>query len=147
MYQQVNTQLLDMKQQISRLLRPLGRHKVKHIPVATSAGQTFHIRIPKPARIDSFIVFGLMRSGSTLLMKVLRELCRENRVPVINVESYLWRHGLTKSEVQFDVEKVFRARGYGYLGQRSFPIFLKGDSLDEFKKLILVRDPRDALVC
>ena len=80
-------------------------------------------------------------------MKVLRELCRENRVPVINVESYLWRHGLTNSEVQFDVEKVFRARGYGYLGQRSFPIFLKGDSLDEFKKLILVRDPRDALVC
>jgi hypothetical protein len=110
--------------------------------------QTINLKIelPPPANIDSAFIFGLHKSGSTLLNKVFQDIAREKNIPIVSLEDQLFGMGIRPIDVLPTIEKFFCPRGYFYTGFRNF--WCKDLDFDfaKVKNILLVRDPRDALI-
>ena len=85
------------------------------------------------------------KAGSTLLEKILIDLCKKASIPVVNPHAVAWRSGISTNEIGVDLEQALRPVGYAYLGFRhTLPLDINLD-LETPKKVLLVRDPRDML--
>lgn len=96
----------------------------------------------------AYFVFGVRKSGSTLLNRIAGELARLNRRRFIDVGDTLFRQNVLAVDWQFDpalLEIVHPGNVYG--GFRDMPFGLLSSKLFESSpKVLIVRDPRDALV-
>lgn len=72
---------------------------------------------------------------------------REVAVPVIDISTLGFQQGFLPDHILCEVEDLFKAHGYCYLGYRSVPNFMVGlISQMPQKKIFVLRDPRDMLV-
>lgn len=117
----------------------------KKIEITCINGESFSLKLPKPATISSFYAFSMPKAGSTLLDNMLSGICHKLSIPVINPYSVAWASGINPTAIDPSLAKCLRPVGYAYLGFRQvFPKNLNAD-LSTPKKILLVRDPRDML--
>jgi len=100
-----------------------------------------------PSR-EAFFVFGVRKSGSSILNSMLGAVARINGIQYVDVAGKLFERGLTVAEWQNDAAMArILYPGNLYGGYRNFPAGLRGaDIFVRSRKVLLVRDPRDALV-
>lgn len=104
------------------------------------------IDIAPSADISSFFVFALPKSGSVLQDKVLEDVCAELNIPLVSIAKTAFNQGVEEGNFGSEICELFVKQGYGFYGFRYLPGYLKGFDLSNFKKILLVRDPRDILV-
>ncbi|HSI58880.1 MAG TPA: sulfotransferase domain-containing protein [Ideonella sp.] len=96
----------------------------------------------------SFFVFGVRKSGSSILNSMVAALASHRQLPFLDIGGALFAAGVKVSDWQHDAALGgLLRRGNVYGGFRNFPAGLVGHVLyREAPKVLLVRDPRDALV-
>ena len=109
---------------------------------------TINLSLSEPASIEAFFLFGLHKCGSSLLQKIFVDVCTELQIPDISIPEAAFKQGISTPiwSGNESLNDVIRD-GYCVRGFRDFPSFLAGNKLlPQRKKILLVRDPRDALV-
>jgi len=104
---------------------------------------------PPKEDFDSCYVFAFHKSGSVLINSITSALMNAHAVPVIDLPNYFFELGIEIKSVLLNCDRLFRPRGYCYLGFRQFFPCLQGalsERLRSAQKILLVRDPRDMLV-
>lgn len=93
--------------------------------------------------------FSIHKAGSTLMHKMIGEVCHSASIPGMSIPDTLFKEGIFEKDWEGDEHILdLIAPGRIYYGFRKFPIILLHESLrlKEKKSVLLVRDPRDALV-
>ena len=108
------------------------------------------ISISLPESIDKncAFIFGVRKSGSTLLNKIILDLCYHNQVPTFSIADRAFEQDLLVKDWQgcSEINQIIKD-GIFYIGFRSFPAFITQNKLfNDRKKIFLIRDPRDAIV-
>ena len=103
--------------------------------------------VDDPAK-EAYFVFGVRKSGSSILNSIMHALADFNGIRYVDVAGLLFEKGLRVPQWQADAELAnIIHRGNLYGGFRNFPIGFQSHPLYlQGKKVLLVRDPRDALV-
>ncbi len=114
--------------------------------LTTRTGQPIQVCIGPPAAIDSFFVFSLHKAGSTLLNRMMRTACDFLEIPIFEPEVEEFRHGVALGSLGDDVRSLLKRTGYCFGGFRILPPYLADFDLKPFRKIFLIRDPRDILV-
>lgn len=114
------------------------------VAIRTPGGST-EISLPPPGDFESFYVFAMHKSGSTLVNALLKGVLEAKGIAKISIPDLTFEAGLLPNDIQNPQELYFE-RGYGYLGYRSFPDYLRPFDLSNKKKVLLIRDPRDMVV-
>lgn len=112
----------------------------------TKDNREVSLEIAEPANIRSFFVFALPKSGSVLQDKIFEDICSELNIPLVSVAKSAFNQGIEESNFSEEICDLFLEQGYGYYGFRYFPSYLCNFDLSKFKKILLIRDPRDILV-
>lgn len=110
--------------------------------------QTLDIQIKDPGSTDAFFIFGLHKCGSTLMNQVFVDVCCSVGISSISIPEVAFKQGIPTElwETNDELNSVIQD-GYCYRGFRHYPDFLEKNKLiNERKKILLVRDPRDAIV-
>jgi len=106
------------------------------------------IEIPSTRnKMRSIYVYGVHKSGSTLLTKVISDICQKIKMPSLKLESILFNNGIDINSNKNMLEQLYdllNIRGIAYLGFRT-PWFIPNKE-ENNKKILLVRDPRDAVI-
>lgn len=96
----------------------------------------------------SYFVFGVRKSGSSILNSIVGALAGMNGMQFIDVAGTLFKSGLRVSDWQNDsqlADLLWPGNVFG--GFRNFPSGLASSPrFREWRKILMVRDPRDALV-
>jgi hypothetical protein len=119
-----------------------------NIVVTLANGSSTPFSIDGSGRGRPFFVLGVRKCGSTLLNKVCSLLARANSKPFVDVAGTFFRNDVNAGGWMNDpaVRKILRP-GNVYGGFRNMPICLKDTAaFVNAGKLLMVRDPRDALV-
>lgn len=106
------------------------------------------VDLPKSIDKDCAFILGVRKSGSTLLNKIILDLCYHNQVPTFSIADRAFEQNLLVKDWQNcgEIKQVIKD-GIFYIGFRNFPAFMAEDNLfQNRKKIFLVRDPRDAIV-
>jgi hypothetical protein len=93
--------------------------------------------------------FSMHKSGSSLLNGMIEAVCSQTSVPSISVPDILFMYGVPEANWEQDERLLsFFQRGLLFYGFRQLPEILIHPSvaLAEKKCVLLLRDPRDALV-
>jgi len=96
----------------------------------------------------AFFVLGIRKAGSTLLNRICAALARYNSVNFVDIAGTFFQNNIPVSEWinEKGLRKVLRP-GNAYGGFRNMPLCFSGSrTFTNAKKVLLVRDPRDALV-
>jgi len=96
----------------------------------------------------AFFILGIRKSGSTLLNRTCAALARYNSVNFVDIAGTFFQNNIPVSEWinEKGLGKVLRP-GNAYGGFRNMPVCFNGTrTFTNSKKVLLVRDPRDALV-
>jgi hypothetical protein len=101
---------------------------------------------PDPA-FSSCYVFAFPKSGSVLLNNITHALMGEIGIPIVDIPAFCYMNGIAIGTVLFDIDEIFRPKGYCYSGFRIAPPSMVG-VLNQLSgnKILMVRDPRDMLV-
>ena len=112
----------------------------------TYRGATFDLS--DAAGPPSVFVLGVRKSGSSILNSMVHALSQPLNLPFIDIPGKLFAAGVKVQEWRPDPALCqLLAPGQVYGGFRNAPLALRGHSLFEGgRKILLVRDPRDALV-
>lgn len=94
----------------------------------------------------SVYAFSLHKSGSTLLYNMLAELAPHAGQPYFSIQDQFFMNGIPINEKIEGVEKLFKDKGYLYGGFRFYPSSYLLPNIMQHKKILLVRNPLDALV-
>ena len=95
-----------------------------------------------------FFVLGLHKCGSTLMTKISAALCEINKVHCVDIAGTFFRHNVAaKSWVADPAVADVLKPGNAYIGFRNMPVcFQEHPLFMTGRKILLIRDPRDALV-
>ncbi len=111
--------------------------------------EIFEGKIPNPGSFEPCFAFSIHKAGSTLLHNMVGAVCRQAKIPAISVPDILFNEGVLDSQwsADPDLSEMFRY-GMLYYGFRYLPQVLLDPNLKIGKRkfVLLVRDPRDALV-
>ena len=116
--------------------------------VSLDSSSTIEIQLEQPAAIDAFFLFGIHKCGSSLLNKLFVDICRINQIPDVPIPELAFQQGIPTEAWDncTDLNSTI-LDGYCHRGYRHFPLFLTQSTLlNQRKKILLVRDPRDAIV-
>ena len=106
------------------------------------------LTLPQFIDRECAFILGVRKSGSSLLNSIIKYLCGYNKVPYVSIPEQAFEQNLRFhdwSRIQ-KLEEVVRDGAF-YLGFRALPEFLvRNELFKERKKILLVRDPRDAIV-
>jgi hypothetical protein len=93
-------------------------------------------------------VFGIRKSGSSVLNSMVAALAQHQQQPYVDIAGTLFQAGVPVAQWQHDPALGALLRpGHVYGGFRNFPSGLSSQRLyRDAPKILLVRDPRDALV-
>lgn len=120
-------------------------HEIK---LANGRVATFKADAPTDESKPPIIVLGMRKSGSTLFHKMMIQLSRDSGLPPIDIAGTLFEFDIRANDWMNDPALVplFR-NGYTYVGFRTaYMPLLQAEILDKSKIILLLRDPRDALV-
>ena len=93
--------------------------------------------------------FSIHKAGSSMLSGMVQAACRQAGIPALSVPGALGRKGVADKQWMRDAALVpYFRHGLVYYGFRSFPPVLAEPDVDirSRKCVLLIRDPRDALV-
>lgn len=93
--------------------------------------------------------FSQHKSGSTLMNKMIQEVCHDGHIPGISIPDKFFKLNIDPVDWENDEKLIELIKpGRIYYGFRHLPNFLLDERvrLDEKKSVLLIRDPRDALV-
>lgn len=116
---------------------------------AEIGGKTLKIQIPPPKEdLQSIFVFSAHKSGSTLLNRIIRDLSKEVDLPILDFPSAFFRAGIPikSEETKKIVSPYLTESGYVFAGARTFWCKDFGLQFSKVKKVLLLRDPRDAII-
>lgn len=116
------------------------------IKLKTTHGQYLDVSLRPPADNDSFFLLSLHKAGSTLLNKMMRAVCDRMAIPVFEPEIVEFENGVELGSLLPEVQDLFRPKGYCFAGFRCWRPYMQGFDFTPFKKILLIRDPRDMLV-
>jgi hypothetical protein len=106
-------------------------------------------KVPPAGDFPPCFAFSIHKAGSTLMHKMIGETCVAAHIPAISIPDLLFREGVKAVAWQNDPSLVdLVGPGRVYFGFRQLPGFLLDPRvrLREHRSVLLVRDPRDALV-
>ncbi len=108
----------------------------------------YRVELPRAIDKECAFILGVRKSGSTLLNKIILDLCYHNQVPTFSIADRAFEQNLLVKDWQNCSElKQVVQDGIFYIGFRNFPAFIAQEDLfKNRKKIFLVRDPRDAIV-
>jgi hypothetical protein len=112
----------------------------------TRKNEKIPVYVPAPADLPSFFVFSLHKAGSTMLTGIVEKIGAHLQIPLISPAQAAYRQGCEEDDLTKDICSLFSDTGYGFYGFRYLPSYLAGFDLSKFKKILLIRDPRDILV-
>lgn len=105
-------------------------------------------KLPKIGDFNDVYAFSIHKAGSSLMHKMIADVSNYSKIPSVSIPDLLFKEGIS-DEWQSDISmSLFFERGRIYYGFRNLPKFMTGEnfSLTNKKAVLLVRDPRDALV-
>lgn len=105
--------------------------------------------LPEAGDFKACLAFSLHKSGSTLLHSMVQGVCRRQSIPTYNIPTQMFGEEGLKDVEWSNSQAVANLIDHGrvYNGFRFFPEFMKTHPvLDDCRVVLLVRDPRDALV-
>ena len=117
---------------------------MRQVRLETPYGSTM-ITIPLPGDFESFYVFAMHKSGSTLLNNMMVKVLQATGIPQMAISELAFLAGLPENKILNPKDVIFE-RGYCYRRYRSFPEYLSNFDLSAKKKILLIRDPRDMVV-
>jgi hypothetical protein len=126
-------------------IHPKDKNQMEKV-VYTTNHQEMVINIPAPSNYPSFFVFAIHKSGSVMQDKIMEDICADFQIPMISIAKTAFQQGIEEGAFEKDICEIFRKKGYCYYGFRYLPRYLKGFDLSSFKKILLIRDPRDIVV-
>ncbi|MEM9412205.1 MAG: sulfotransferase domain-containing protein [Planctomycetota bacterium] len=77
---------------------------------------------------------------------MIRHICGHLRIPIFEPEIVEYENGVPLGSLDDSVHSLINPDGYAYCGFRSFPNYLESFDLSSYRKILLIRDPRDILV-
>lgn len=105
--------------------------------------------MPQPREFQDVYAFSVHKCGSSLMYGMISEICKRSGIPGISIPDLLFNNGFFDNEWQSD-DCLVNLLGIGrvYYGFRYLPDFFKKQNshLKGKKSVLLIRDPRDALV-
>ena len=121
-------------------------HKFKQKVILSIDKKEVFLQIPPPANIPSFFVFALHKSGSVMQDTIIEEICDYVQIPLVSIAKNAFAQGVDENNFDESICEIFTESGYGFYGFRFMPNYLDNFDLGDFKKILLIRDPRDILV-
>ena len=114
----------------------------------TDYRETIKAQLAPPGDFAACFAMSVHKAGSTLLHNMIKMACRRQRIPCANIPTLLFNESLRDAEWNTDRSLLpFFEDGRVYIGFRLLPpIFHRPSILQERQSVLLVRDPRDALV-
>lgn len=105
-------------------------------------------KLPESKKPDTDSVFfmSVHKSGSTLLNNVVKDLCASLDLSFVDIQSFFFNSGIPDNNIPTDTSEIFKPKGYVYSGFRYFPHQYEINPIDSCKLILLLRDPRDAVV-
>jgi hypothetical protein len=101
------------------------------------------------ASFPACFAFSQHKSGSTLMNKMIQEVCHIVNIPGISIADDFFKLNIEPNVWENDEDNLkLITPGQIYFGFRHLPNFLLNEKvhLNEKKSVLLIRDPRDALV-
>jgi hypothetical protein len=105
--------------------------------------------MPAPGDFEECFAFSIHKAGSTLMNSMIGAVCKAEGIPALSIPDRLFREGVSASEWDHDPALLDLVEpGRIYYGFRHLPRVLLDPKvkLREKRSVLLVRDPRDALV-
>ena len=84
------------------------------------------------------------KGGSVLLNRLIGQSLSAARIPQVLLSEIAFKAGLPENEILILKELILEC-GYCYGGFRAFPPYLQRFDIARDKKILLIRDPRDAV--
>jgi hypothetical protein len=112
-------------------------------------GSFLPVDLPPPSATlgPSIFCFALHKSGSVMLDRVMLDLCRAVAVPAVSIDGICFRCGVPVQNLRPQSVLPLLARpGYCFYGFRGLHPFLHQFDLSQYRKIVVVRDPRDILI-
>jgi hypothetical protein len=111
-------------------------------------GRTISFEIARQPGRGAFFILGVRKSGSSILNAMCGALARFNNYKYVDVAGTMFNNNLTVESWSHDpVMNEVLAEGNVYGGFRAMPFaYSRSSAFLPAKKVLLVRDPRDALV-
>ena len=106
----------------------------------------FRLPKSKSPEINSVFFMSVHKSGSTLLNNMVRDLCEILEYEYTDIQSFYFNKGIPDRSIPTCTEKIFKKKGYVYSGFRYFPHQYEIPCFYECPLVVLIRDPRDAVV-
>lgn len=106
-------------------------------------------KLPAPGNFTDCYAFSIHKSGSTLMHSMIQQACNASRIPAISIPDILFLEGIQDNEWCNNKHLIdIFIPGRVYFGFRYLPDILLHESIQLRNKkcVLLVRDPRDALV-
>lgn len=96
---------------------------------------------------QSILLFSVYRAGSTFLGGLMKKIAKEARLTAVDLDGYFYQLGIGKEwegkgRVMLDVP--YQSIGYFYGPFRSFNLGIR--YIEDYKILLVLRDPRDVIV-
>jgi len=108
--------------------------------------QIFSLSESKNPDMDSAFFMSVHKSGSTLLNNMIRTCCERLNLDFVDIQSTFFNSGVPDGDIPGETSKIFKQKGYIYSGFRYFPHQYEIPCLKDCKVVLLIRDPRDAVV-
>lgn len=106
-------------------------------------------QLTQPGDFAACFAFSIHKAGSTLMHNMIAQVCAEANIPALNIPAILFREGIADQDWRDDNSLLeLIVPGRVYYGYRYLPEILQRSEagIKECKSVLLVRDPRDALV-
>lgn len=115
----------------------------------TNYSKLFREELRSQGAFPECYAFSVHKAGSTLMNKMIEQVCHRADIPAINLPAKLFQQGIPGGDWEKD-EGIIPLIGPGriYYGFRFLPEVLLNATLQvrHRKSVLLIRDPRDALV-
>ena len=120
--------------------------QTRHITLAT--GRSLDFEVASTGQTDAYFVLGIRKCGSSILNSMLTDLGRLNGHPFVDLGGRFFAADVPEQDWREDPAVLDAlAGGTVYGGFRSMPlVFAQSPLYRQSRKILLVRDPRDALV-
>lgn len=131
--------------------KPVMKHRAEDTETGAfdvvAGGKTIPITyIGSAPPSDRAFFLGIAKSGSTLLHMMIEDVCRERNARLINISDSCFAAGFTEGKIPEQIlpDLVEREAAF-YYGFRRIGHLVKSRAFRTGSKIMLIRDPRDAL--
>jgi hypothetical protein len=111
---------------------------------SNDGSKTARLKMAEPDDLPTVLAIAFVKSGSVMLDIILQSLCAASGRSYVQPDSNVFAQGLVLEEFEQALEPLFTPQGFVFGVFRTYLSTFQ--RLDTFKKIVLIRDPRDAAV-